>query len=208
MESGKKKVSCLGPVGSFSEVAARKMCPECEIVLCHSFSEAVKKLTGGEVDHAVLPVENSLNSAVRETLDLLQQEEIFGTEEYLLPIDHRLATLKGVKAEDIRYIYSHEQAIGQCAQYLRAQFPSAQYVHTASTADSLMVRSSTVKFWSYSDSRLILAVPYSSFRSVLEYPVKLTIFCEVRLSSVSMHSITTLSCCKIWVGKVSSGMVI
>ena len=132
-----KKVSCLGPEGSFSELAAQKMCRDCTIVLCHSFSEAVKKLISGEVDAAVLPIENSLNGAVRQNLDLLEQEDIFGTEEYLLPVDQRLAMLEGVKKEDIRYIYSHEQAIGQCMQYIRTHFPAVQCIHTSSTVESL-----------------------------------------------------------------------
>lgn len=131
------KVSALGPAGSFSELAAHKMCEGYEVVLCPGFARAVAKLLAGEVDYAVLPIENSLNGAVRQNLDLLETENIFGVREYLLPVDQRLATLKGVKSEDIRYIYSHEQAIGQCAQYIREHFPSAQCVYTSSTVESL-----------------------------------------------------------------------
>lgn len=137
MEEKTKKVSCLGPAGSFSELAAQTMCADHEVVLCRSFAEAVRLLTSGEVDCAVLPIENSLGGAVRQNLDLLQQEDIFGTEEYLLSVDHRLAMLEGVKKEDIQYVYSHEQAIEQCVQYLRKYFPQARCVYTSSTAESL-----------------------------------------------------------------------
>lgn len=132
-----KKVSCLGPAGSFSELAARKMCEGYEVVLCPGFASAVTKLLAGEVDFAVLPVENSLNGAVRQNLDLLERENIFGIREYLLPVDQRLAMLEGVSPKDIQYIYSHEQAIGQCAQYIRENFPDAQCVYTSSTVESL-----------------------------------------------------------------------
>lgn len=134
---GALKASCLGPAGSYSELAARELCKGCEIVLCHSFSDAVSLLVGGEADCAVLPVENSLNGGVLPVLDLLAGADIFGEEEYMLPIDHRLATLEGVRREDIKTVYSHEQALGQCAQYLHENFPSAALIATASTAESV-----------------------------------------------------------------------
>lgn len=131
------KVSCLGPNGSYSELAAKKMRPDAEIVLCRSFTEAVRKVLAGDADYVVLPVENSLNGGVLDCLDLLEEEDIFAIEEFPLPVDHRLAMREGVHVEDIKYIYSHEQALGQCASYLEANFPNAEYIHTAATAESL-----------------------------------------------------------------------
>ncbi len=131
------RVSCLGPEGSYSEVAARGMCKDADIVLSHTFAEAVQMLLDGKVDNAVLPVENSLNGGILECLDLLEEKDIFAVQEFPLSIDHRLATLEGVKPEDIRCIYSHEQAIGQCSEYLGTHFPQAELIHTMSTAESL-----------------------------------------------------------------------
>ncbi len=130
-------VSCLGPSGSYSECAAERMCEGYTVRLCHNFSETVKKLLSGEADFAVLPVENSLNGGVSECLDLLDSENIFGVREELLLIDHRLALCEGARMEDIRTVCSHEQAIGQCAEFLAARFPCARLVKTASTAESL-----------------------------------------------------------------------
>lgn len=131
------KAGCLGPEGSFSELAARELCEGYEIVLYRSFAEAVSKLLSREVDYAVLPIENSLNGGVLETLDLLAQEEIFGDEELMLSVDQRIATLEGVREEDIRTVYSHEQALAQCSDYLKAHFPFADFVATKSTSESL-----------------------------------------------------------------------
>ncbi len=131
------KVSCLGPEGSYSELAAREMCKGEEIVLTKSFGEAVEKLLAGETDHAVLPVENSLNGGVYSVLDLLSDSDLFGESELLLQIDHRLALKEGVRAEDVETVYSHEQALGQCSEYLRTHFPHAALVGTSSTAESL-----------------------------------------------------------------------
>lgn len=131
------KASCLGPAGSFSERAAQHLCAGYELVLCGSFGEVVSLLTSGETDYAVLPVENSLNGGVLPVLDLIANAGIFGEEEDLGIIDHRLALREGVKEADINVICSHEQALGQCAEYLSKHFPNARVVETASTAESL-----------------------------------------------------------------------
>lgn len=136
-EKNRVRVSCLGPEGSYSQLAARKMCEGGEVLLCKNFTEVVSKLLKGECEFCVLPVENSLNGGVGECLDLLEREEIFGVKEYVLPVDHRLATLMGVKREDIRLIRSHEQALSQCSEYLAENFPEASYVSAFSTSESL-----------------------------------------------------------------------
>lgn len=131
------KVSCLGPAGSYSELAASVLCEGKELVLCRSFSEAVARLLALETDYAVLPVENSLNGGVLPVLDLLAEKNIYGDDEYLLHIDHRLALREGTRPEDIEAVCSHEQALAQCEEYLRTKFPNARLIATASTAESL-----------------------------------------------------------------------
>ncbi len=131
------KVSCLGPEGSYSELAAKKIFPEGEIVLCPNFSAVTAKLISRETDYAVLPIENSIQGGVLQNLDLLATQPVFATEELVLRIDHRLATKAGTLYSDITRIYSHEQAIGQCSEFLKKNFPQAQIVFTDSTAKSL-----------------------------------------------------------------------
>ncbi len=131
------KVSCLGPEGSFSQRAAEELCAGAEVLLAPTFYEAVRLLTAGEADYCVLPVENALNGGVGGALDLISSEKVFGVRELPLPIDQRLATLEGVKVEDIRFVYSHEQAIAQCKEYLRTKLPQAQWRFTPSTAEGL-----------------------------------------------------------------------
>lgn len=131
------KVSCLGPAGSYSELAAMSLCKGLDIELCVSFREAVSKLLAGETDYAVLPVENFLSGGIMPVLDLLAESEIFGEEEYMLRIDHRLAMLEGTKREEIDTVCSHEQALIQCADYINKNFGGADLLATASTAESL-----------------------------------------------------------------------
>ncbi len=133
------RYSCLGPQGSYSELAALRFSGgEGEIVLCPDFYAAVAALKRGEADFAVLPIENSIQGGVLKNLDLLERPGApFAVEELVLKIDHRLATLEGVDHRAIERIYSHEQAIGQCSEYLHAHFPNAKLLYTRSTAESL-----------------------------------------------------------------------
>ena len=133
------RVSCLGPEGSYSALAAERLCPGDGVLLCRNFREVICALTEGEAQSAVIPIENSIQGGVLQNLDLLEWADVFAVQEYVLPIDHRLATLKGVAQENIRRIYSHEQAIGQCSGYLQAHFPDAQIIFTDSTAKSLQM---------------------------------------------------------------------
>ncbi len=132
-----KTVSCLGPAGSYSQLAAEQMCQGGQIVLCKTFPEVIGSLSAGKVDCAVIPIENSIQGGVLQNLDLLERENVFAVEERVVQIDHRLVVQEGVALSDVKKIYSHEQAIGQCSEYLSKNFPSARLIATDSTAKSL-----------------------------------------------------------------------
>ena len=132
-----KKVSCLGPAGSYSHLAAQTLCPNSEVSLCQNFPAVFAELTSGAADDAVIPIENSIQGGVLQNLDLLEREEVYAVEETVLKIDHRLALKEGVPLSAVRRVYSHEQAIGQCSEYLQKYLPRAECVFTDSTAKSL-----------------------------------------------------------------------
>lgn len=135
---GVRRIACLGPDGSFSELAAESFCPGAEILLTRTFAEAADKLLSGEVDAAALPIENSTQGGVRQNLDILERfSDFYAVKEIVLPVDHRLVTREGVPLSAVERVYSHEQAIGQCLSYLRRALPDAEYVFTDSTAAGL-----------------------------------------------------------------------
>lgn len=132
------KVSCLGPDGSYTCLAARSLCGGAEIVPCHTFSQAVDMALAGEVDAVVMPIENTINGGVLQNLDLLAGNDgLAAVREYTLKIDHRLITLAGAERGKINRIFSHRQALEQCAAYLNANYPNAELVAENSTAASL-----------------------------------------------------------------------
>lgn len=138
-----EKVAYLGPDGSYSSLAARKLCPDGKCVPYASFRLAMNAVLSGECTSAALPIENSLNGAVLANIDLLQSAEgVVATRETKLALDHRLAVLKGADIRGISRIYSHEQPLAQCSEYLFSTFPNARLISTPSTAASIeMIKS-------------------------------------------------------------------
>ena len=138
MERREGTVAYLGPDGSYSMLAARQLCPQAQGLPCKSFFEAVQALREGRADSAVLPVENTLQGAVTQNLDLLYANDaLYAVREFLLPIEHRLIAREGTALSEIRRIFSHQQAILQCGKFLSQNLPHAQLIYTDSTMDSL-----------------------------------------------------------------------
>ena len=128
----------LGPEGSYSYLAAKKMASKGVHIAYDSFPLVFRALMQGEVDCIVIPIENSLNGEVTQNIDLMQSTpDIIATEECEVKIEHRLAILKGASADSIKCIYSHRQALDQCAKYLFENYPKAELFATPSTSASL-----------------------------------------------------------------------
>ena len=115
MEENKLYVSCIKPEDGASAKAARHLCGEHELLLCESFEEAVEKVVSGVAEYAVLPVENSLSGGVLECLDLLEEREIFGTKELLLPIDEKGNYARFIRVERRGKLPSRSVMVFLCA---------------------------------------------------------------------------------------------
>ena len=126
-------VGYLGPSGSFTHNAALKAFPEAELVSLGTITEVIKSYEEGRVDYAVIPVENSIEGSVHESLDyLFHQADIRAVAEIVQPIKQQLMATK--HHEKIEKIFSHPQAIAQGKKYIKQHFPHAKIETTASTA--------------------------------------------------------------------------
>ncbi|MDE6597904.1 MAG: hypothetical protein K2K60_04625 [Clostridia bacterium] len=133
-----EKTGYLGPEGSYSHIAAQTMRTDDKLLSYASFPLVFSALAAGEVDSIVIPIENTLNGGVLQNIDLLQStQNILAVDEKRIKIDHRLATLNGSDIKNIKRVYSHKQALGQCAKYLAENLPNAKLIETPSTAASL-----------------------------------------------------------------------
>ena len=82
------------------------------------FNDVFAALDRGEADYAVVPVENSSTGSIRQVYDLMAQYHYFIVGEWQVKVEHCLMALPGVRLEDVRSVYSHEQGLMQCEKYL------------------------------------------------------------------------------------------
>lgn len=126
----------LGPTGTFSQEAAVMWSQGKEELREYpTIASAIKAVDRGEIEHCIVPIENSLNGSVTTTLDMLAFEsDVYITGEYQLKIKQNLVVKKGTKKEDIRLIVSHPQALGQCSKLLENEFSLTELKAMSSTA--------------------------------------------------------------------------
>ncbi len=131
-------VAYLGPQGTFSEEAAILYAPASEHLPYPSIREAAMAAESGDTEEAVLPIENSIEGSVNMTLDyLIHDSKLSIVGEVVLPIRQCLIVGKDARAEDIRTIRSHPQALAQCRRYLQREFQRAELIASISTAGAV-----------------------------------------------------------------------
>jgi prephenate dehydratase len=133
------KVAIQGEMGSNSHMAAMEMLGNQtgpEIIACTVSSQVLAKVVAGEVDGAVLPIENSLHGSVAEHYDLLLELPVRIERESLLRIRHNVIAMPGVRMEEVRRVMSHPVALSQCRRFLAAH-PELEVVPFYDTAGSV-----------------------------------------------------------------------
>jgi len=141
------RLAFLGPPGTFSEEAALRYDPEARLVAFHTISAAVAAVDRGDADEAVVPIENSLEGAVTETLDILiRDEQLFVRSEIVLPVEHLLLVRPGTQADAIERIISHPQSLAQCRGFVEKCYPEAQIeaaLSNSAAVEEMMKREAT-----------------------------------------------------------------
>ena len=114
-------VAYQGEQGAFSEEAARRFFgPRVRLVPKESFKDVFEYATKHPKDFAILPIENSVFGSVHQNYDLLLRHRLHIIGEIKLRIELHLMALPGVPMKNIRSVYSHSQALGQCEEYIRS----------------------------------------------------------------------------------------
>lgn len=127
-------VAFLGPEGTFSHMAALEFLGNSmDFRAMPRFDEIFAAVENHDCELGVIPLENSLHGAVAQSIDLFAAHSVHIRAEWFSRISHCLMSRESGLA-DIATVYSHPQATGQCAGWLRANLPRAELVSVDSTA--------------------------------------------------------------------------
>ena len=122
------QVVTLGPAGTYSHRAARAV--DDDVAFRESVSAIVAAVDTGEYERGVVPIENSIEGSVTETLDAIADAEVAVTQEVITPIRHALLA----QSPNFDIIASHSQALAQCRSYLESEYPDHDVEAVTSTA--------------------------------------------------------------------------
>lgn len=131
-----KKVVYQGVEGAYSHIVTKKIFPDINIENVNTFEDAIKEVLDGNALYCVVPIENSSAGIVTDVYDLLLKKDVVIVAEYDLHISHCLLGTKDADIEDIKTVYSHPQALMQCASYLRehTDWSQVSFLNTAVSA--------------------------------------------------------------------------
>jgi prephenate dehydratase len=130
-----KRLSYLGPAGTYSEEAAILYDSQAELIPFPTIPAVCRAVSDGLTDEGIVPIENSIEGSVVYTLDYLISETALSIfHEVVLPIQHCLMIKSGTSTEEVRIIYSHPQSLAQCRHFLEDNFPNAELVASLSNS--------------------------------------------------------------------------
>ena len=111
-------VACQGVEGAYAQIACEKIFKSPYIMYFKNFEGVFHAIEQGLCEYGILPIENSTAGSVKKVYDLMIRHNFSIVRTFRLKIEHNLLTNPGASLSDIKEIYSHEQAIGQCAEFL------------------------------------------------------------------------------------------
>ena len=127
-------IACQGTEGAYSQIAGTRMFKSPKIMYFKSFDSVFSAIESGFCQYGILPIENSSAGSVKKVYDLMLRHKFYVVRSCRLKIDHNLLAAPGVKKEDIREIFSHQQALDQCAGYLEQFGPDVKITRCENTA--------------------------------------------------------------------------
>jgi chorismate mutase/prephenate dehydratase len=115
----KAVVACQGVEGAYSQIACDKLFALPSIMYFNRFEGVFQAVEKGLCRYGILPIENSSHGSVLEVYDLMKRYSFHIVRSIKLQINHVLLAKPGCRLSDIREIFSHEQALGQCSEFLK-----------------------------------------------------------------------------------------
>jgi len=126
-------VACQGVEGAYSQIACEKIFKNPFIMYFKNFEAVFSAIEQGMCQYGILPIENSTAGSVTKVYDLMIRHNFSIVRTFRMKVDHNLLVNPGATLKDIRTIYSHEQAINQCGDFLHS-LPGVNVIPVANTA--------------------------------------------------------------------------
>ena len=126
-------VACQGVEGAYAQIACEKMIKNPFIMYFRNFEGVFDAIDQGLCQYGILPLENTTAGSVKKVYDLMIRRSFSIVRTFRLKVDHNLLVNPGTKLSDVREIYSHEQAIGQCSAFLE-KLPGVRVIAVENTA--------------------------------------------------------------------------
>ena len=128
-------IAFLGPEGTFTQAAARKhFGHSVTTVPLSTIDEVFREVASGAAHYGVVPVENSTEGVVSHTLDMFMQSQLKICGEVQLRIHHLL--LSNSSMDEVQQVYSHQQSLAQCREWLDRHLPNAERIAVSSNAEA------------------------------------------------------------------------
>ena len=127
-------VACQGVEGAYSGIACEKMFKMPSIVFFKSFDGVFNAVSKGLCKYGVLPLENSVAGSVKKVYDLMISNDFKIVRSTDVRIEHCLLVPRGVALSDIKEVFSHEQALNQCSDFLRSLGDGVKITRCSNTA--------------------------------------------------------------------------
>jgi prephenate dehydratase len=115
-----QKIAYQGEPGANSHIACQNVYADWEALPFDTFEDALGAVAEGEAALGMIPIENSIAGRVADIHHLLPRANLHVVGEYFLPIHFQLLGLKGANLDEIRSVYSHVHALGQCRKIIRS----------------------------------------------------------------------------------------
>ena len=127
-------VACQGVEGAYSQIAAERLFRAPNIMFFSDWEKVFSAIEAGMCRYGVIPIENSTAGSVKKVYDLMISRNFKIVRTVRIKIDHNLLAKSGTRLEDIKEIFSHEQAINQCSAFLSSLGPDVKITRVENTA--------------------------------------------------------------------------
>ncbi|GAA5994319.1 prephenate dehydratase PHA2 [Rhodotorula paludigena] len=130
------RVAFLGPLGTYSHQATTDFFGPCELVPRTRIADVFTAVSTSAAAFGVVPIENSSFGPVAETMEQLRTTQLSLRGMTALRIGHALLANKKADLNQMKRVYSHEQGLGQCREYLGRRYPGIEIIPVNSTAQA------------------------------------------------------------------------